>query len=553
MSKFPEKVAVMLAHGILFFTSLPDYLLFYGGSFFPRFFQVRILRRVVRSNTSAGWLERAAVSSVTDWTERIPQPSDYRDYTDAIDSVRRGGKRVLTNEPVILLQPTSGSSGPSKFIPYTASLRREYRRAVAPWLTGLYLRHPSLFLGRHFWSVSPGTPVEGMEHSAVPVGFADDAEYLAPSQADAARRVFAVPPVLGTAYHGKEFFYRLLLLLVRERDLRLVSVWHPTFFTLMLDELKTRYHTITDDIRHGTIAGIAGRKENTVPELQALHQADPRRADELDAIDISLESGMAKIWPKLKVISCWTDARAEETADYLKRGFPKVHLQPKGLMATEGAVSIPLGRRDQRVAAVRSHFLEFMKVDGGGIRRLWELEVGGRYTVLITTGGGLYRYRLHDIVEVTGMWHRLPCFRFLGRDGTLCDLVGEKLSDLYVGSVFETMNNVLLPFPFRMLAPYREGNKCSYVLYLQRNGNRDTDYGSLASRCETLLSENYHYRHARRQLQLDSLKVFEIHGDARRCFIHHMERQGRRRGDVKFPSLSTDSGWHTVFDGGFVK
>ena len=43
-------------------------------------------------------------------------------------------------------------------------------------------------------------------------------------------------------------------------------------------------------------------------------------------------------------------------------------------------------------------------------------------------GGGLYRYPLHDVVEVTGKVRDCPLIRFVGRDNQTSDLVGEKLS-----------------------------------------------------------------------------------------------------------------------------
>ena len=102
--------------------------------------------------------------------------------------------------------------------------------------------------------------------------------------------------------------------------------------------------------------------------------------------------------------------------------FPQVEIQPKGLLATEAIVSIPLLDSPAPALAVRSHFFEFAAVDfvGGGIvdsrrpRLAHELECGGRYQILVTTAGGLYRYCLGDEVEVVGSSDQCPLLRFLG-------------------------------------------------------------------------------------------------------------------------------------------
>ncbi len=50
-----------------------------------------------------------------------------------------------------------------------------------------------------------------------------------------------------------------------------------------------------------------------------------------------------------------------------------------------------------------------------------ELERGGLYTVVVTTRGGLYRYQLGDLIEVTGHIRGCPLIRFIGRQGYVSD------------------------------------------------------------------------------------------------------------------------------------
>jgi len=40
----------------------------------------------------------------------------------------------LTEEPVLLLEPTSGSTSAKKLIPYTRGLQREFSSAIGKWL-----------------------------------------------------------------------------------------------------------------------------------------------------------------------------------------------------------------------------------------------------------------------------------------------------------------------------------------------------------------------------------------------------------------------------------
>src|SRR5262249_19566850 len=117
-------------------------------------------------------------------------------------------------------------------------------------------------------------------------------------------------------------------------------------------------------------------------------------------------------------------------------------IQPKGLLATEGCVSFPLLDRPAPVLAVRSHFFEFVESErdttagGHAVARLaHELDPGGRYRVVITTGGGLYWYCLNDEVEGVGCETGSPFLGFLARWDGARARGGEKLRDPHVGPV----------------------------------------------------------------------------------------------------------------------
>ena len=127
------------------------------------------------------------------------------------------------------------------------------------------------------------------------------------------------------------------------------------------------------------------------------------------------------VWPRLRVVSCWGDAQATLPARELQRRLPGVVVQSKGLLATEAFVSIPF--RGAHPVAIRSHFYEFID-DGGAVRLAHELQRGGSYRVVVSTGGGLGRERLGDLVEGDGFVDHTPSLRFLGRSGNVSALCG---------------------------------------------------------------------------------------------------------------------------------
>src|SRR5438445_8620333 len=112
--------------------------------------QEEILRRLAPSATN-----------VQDYQQHFPLNDDIRIPKD-----------------VKLLQPTSGSTGPTKLIPYTESLQREFQRGIRAWIADLFLDDPKLLTGPAYWSVTPGSTGFRRSPEGIPIGFDDDSAYV---------------------------------------------------------------------------------------------------------------------------------------------------------------------------------------------------------------------------------------------------------------------------------------------------------------------------------------------------------------------------------------
>ena len=81
-----------------------------------------------------------------------------------------------------MLEPTSGSTAATKYIPYTAGLKAEFQRAIAPWIVDVYRHYPRLLRGQAYWSVTPVMHDNQYTPGGMPIGFEDDSEYFGPLQ-----------------------------------------------------------------------------------------------------------------------------------------------------------------------------------------------------------------------------------------------------------------------------------------------------------------------------------------------------------------------------------
>jgi hypothetical protein len=492
----------------------------------PEQAQQAILHRLVRRNRGTRFGREhgfAEIRSVEDYRARVPLRS-YDEMVPWIEAIRRGEANVLTRERVRRFVPTGGSSGGRKLIPWTASLGREFRRALAPWIVDLFRRRPELKGGPAYWSVSPAMDPE-VEDGRVPVGFDGDSAYLGGVLAALVRPSLAFPEAAARGLDARGLQHATLVRLLRCRELRLVSVWHPSFFGLLLDRMVEWWDRLVEDIERGGSAG------DRLPP-------NARRAGELRRLG---PHALRDLWPRLGLVSCWTDAGAASSARELRDRLPHVPIQGKGLLATEGVTSIPFGGR--RPLAVRSHFLEFLDEDGGA-HLVHELAEGRTYTVVLSTSGGLYRYLTHDRVRVTAEAEGIPSIRFVGRGDRVSDLRGEKLTDGFVQGVLDRLFEPGEGVRFAMLAP-TGGTPAGYALFLDASGDVG---GSRADRLDALLRENPHYRWAREVGQLAPPKVVRVPPGAHRLYLEAETARGRRLGDVKPVALDTRTDWHSVFE-----
>jgi hypothetical protein len=271
--------------------------------------------------------------------------------------------------------------------------------------------------------------------------------------------------------------------------------------------------------------------------LSARLQPDPRRATELGATG---PQAVASIWPSLGLVSCWADAAAQSAADELARKAPGVPLQPKGLLATEAVVTIPFA--DAHPVAVLSHFFEFIDSDGRP-RLLHHLEHGRSYTLAVTTGGGLYRYRLGDRVVVDGWCDATPSLRFVGREDRVADLCGEKLSDGFAATVIASLFAGRPRPRFAMIAPERAADGLAYTLFVDDDA---VESDGLSVALERALRQNPHYAWCVDLGQLRPARIARVGPAADRAYVDWCVARGQRRGDVKPVSLHPETGWREV-------
>jgi len=494
--------------------------------------QEAVLHRIVRENTCTEFGREHGFPSIRtseDFRRQVPL-RNYEQHLPWIDRAADGIPNVLTRDAIRLFEPTSGSSGATKLIPYTPSLQRDFQRGINAWIADLFKHCPRLLAGPAYWSISPANTDHKKTPGGIAIGFDDDTAYLGGWRKHLAQSVMAVPASVGFSSGFDECNYNTLLHLVCAGNLRLISIWSPTFLALMLDRLPDWGDRICHDLERGIGCAADSRRAREVRE--ALHASSPQQT-------------YARLWPRLQLISCWRDATSAGPANGLAALFPNCRVQGKGLLATEAFISFPLSECEGAALSVRSHFFEFLPSDSDQPQLAHQLEPGRRYSVVVTTGGGLYRYLLGDQIEVTGHIQYCPLVRFVGRQDSVSDWFGEKLNDAHVCRVFaETFGEMGVTPAFAMLA-CDTAPPPGYVLYIEADES-DEQIARTGELIDTRLRENFHYDYARTIGQLACVRAVRIRNGAK-LYLEDAIRNGQRPGDVKFPALNQRNAWSNIF------
>ena len=463
----------------------------------------QILTQVAAAQPSA----RALIPCYEEFAAHQPV-TRYAQWQERINAQRRG-ESALTTSPLVRYQPTSGSSEKLKLIPYTKGFINELDAAIGPWLASMYRQHQGMGQGTHYWSVSwlPQSQFADLQGN-----LNDDSELLGVVKRVLAAQSQAVPADVALAASADDALFATLCYLVANKQLRLLSVWSPTFALQLLEALPVW----ADDIAEVLSKGDWCSRRESLERLNAPYA--PKRAVELKRILALPRAALgAELWPDLALVSAWDTADAAPWAQQLKACFPQAAFEGKGLWATEGVVTIPID--GQYPLAYQSHFYEFEDLQNGGILASWELKEGDIVSPIISSSNGLLRYQLDDRVQVSGFWQGVPCLQFLGRRFGV-DMVGEKMSP---DAARVAMTQVAQQFGLEgislMAVNGHEHHRPRYMaLFSQENLNTPYVFRpDIAAAVEKELRGHFHYELARDLRQLEPIVAIVAQDGWRMC------------------------------------
>lgn len=453
------------------------------------------------------------INSIDDYQARVPVVH-YDQLEGSIQRIARGEADILFKGPVAGLELTGGSRSGGKLIPYSQQSMQDFKTSLYPWIHGMLARLSPH--GRLYWSISPDCRNHSGSSYAFPIGLSD-AEYLKQDLAATYLARSAIPTTVDMPENYKDWLVITLYMLIRTESLELVSVWSPSFWLNLLDAIDSHQQTLRTAFRDG------------IKLADNLYPSDSAALEKLETC--LANNDFRFLWPKLKWISCWCDGSSAYFSGQLQQRMPWINIEPKGLIMTEGVVTIPAA--DGKMRLSEQGFFEFQDRDGQ-IKCCEELVTGTEYQLISTTSGGLYRYLTGDRLKFVGNDSE-TCyfFDFIGREESESDLVGEKLNEDFISLCVEDL-------PFTVMLLPDQPRQAGYLVMVDAQGS--ASIVDIAEILERRLCQNPQYRHARTFGQLKPLQAVSS-PNLLSSFVEFRMKQGQRLGDIKPPILCTDQDW----------
>ena len=445
----------------------------------PEQIQKDLLFRILSDNKNCEYgLEFGfnEISSVEEFQKRVPMVR-YQDLESRIERMKNGEINVLTSRNVIYFVTTSGSTNIPKFIPITKERRKTFNDEFNLWAIFALRDHPKVIEGKSL--LLTGSNYDGKTEAGTSYGSISG--YLAKNISLYFKTRLAVP---FDVYNIQNFDEKIHVIarLGLENNISQLFVTSPIEVPLLLDYIEQNRKKITKEI---------------------YDRGNKQRARDLDGIP---NFKPKNYWPNLSLITCVKGGFAQFYLDRVRRKVgPDIAIRDIGIYSSEGRVSICLSDEEAKgVIAAGSNFFEFIELNKDSSEKpitIRDLKKGRKYSILITTPEGLYRYDLGDIVKVVDFHKSLPIIEFVDRKDKELSMVGEHVSESeLVKSVKEAAKKEKINLVSFTAVPNIDGYKPRYefLIETERRISEKQAYNLLAKIEKELQNRSFVYKKTRK-------------------------------------------------------
>ncbi|GAA6615912.1 GH3 auxin-responsive promoter family protein [Scytonema sp. NUACC26] len=486
------------------------------------------------------------IKTIDQFQQRVPI-LPYSGYEVYVDRIAKGEKNVLTPDPVVYLNTTSGSTGNQKLIPVTKRFQNSLGWANLTCIGFLNeaLRSRQKKFGKLLVTNTAqitGRTSGGIDYGPGGTGVLRMGKFLY-------EQLFAHPYETLKTEDSITRHYLCFLFSLNDPSMRGIIANFPMLILRTCNYLEQYAEESIRDIDKGTIADWLKLEPELRFQLEKRWSANPNRAAQLREVLRShgrLTPNVA--WPDLSYIAT---ARGG-TSDFYFERFPSYLGDTPvfgAVFATaEGTLSIYHDfNNDGSILAIETGFFEFIPEDQWDEEHpktllATEVQPGKLYRILMTNYSGFYRYDIGDVVEVLGFYEQAPLIVFRHRRGGILSSTTEKTTEFHATQVMQVLQQEFgLPLEDFCITLSENEFPAHYLVNIElASGAKLSDpQAFLASFDRNLKEINVYYGSKRKdQVPPPRLRILEAGSFA--IIRKRQLQKGIPDSQLKFPHISED-------------
>ncbi|XP_062089772.1 probable indole-3-acetic acid-amido synthetase GH3.1 [Humulus lupulus] len=429
--------------------------------------QERVLSEILARNSHTEYLKRFKLGGATDrdtYKSELPVIT-YEDLQPEIQRIANGDRSaILSAHPITEFLTSSGTSaGERKLMPTIKEEldRRQLLYSLLMPVMNLYVPELDKGKGLYFLFIKSETKTPGGLLARPVLTSYYKSEHFKTRPYDP-YNVYTSPNEAILCPDSFQSMYTQMLcgLFERNKVLRLGAVFASGLIRA-IRFLQLNWAQLAHDIRTGSL-----NSKITDPELKECMNRVMRHDSELadfltaECCKDDWERIITRIWPNTKyldVIVTGAMAQYIPTLDYYSGGLPLACTMYASSECYFGLNLNPMCKPAEVSYTIMPNmaYFEFLphdpktassRVVDSELVDLVDVEVGKEYELVITTYAGLYRYRVGDILRVTGFHNSAPQFHFVRRKNVLLSIDSDKTDEAELQKAVENASKLLSKF-----------------------------------------------------------------------------------------------------------
>ncbi|XP_068345057.1 probable indole-3-acetic acid-amido synthetase GH3.1 [Pyrus communis] len=430
--------------------------------------QERVLSEILRRNAETEYLKRFGLGGATDrdsFKSKVPVVT-YEDLLPEIQRIANGDRSpILSSHPISEFLTSSGTSaGERKLMPtiHEELDRRTLLYSLLQPVMNLYVPDLDKGKGLYFLFIKAETKTPGGLVARPVLTSYYKSEHFKTRPFDPYNVLTSPNEAILCADSFQSMYTQMVCgLIMRQQVLRVGAVFASGLLRA-IRFLQLNWQQLSLDIRNGTL-----NPKITDPSLRetmsGILKSDPKLADFItkECCEENWAGIITRVWPNTKyldVIVTGAMAQYIPLLEYYSNGLPMACTMYASSECYFGLNLKPMCKPSEVSYTIMPNmaYFEFIPHDPSApslikhspppLVDLADLEVGKKYELVITTYAGLCRYRVGDILEVTGFHNAAPQFRFVRRKNVLLSIDSDKTDEAELQKAIDNASVLLREF-----------------------------------------------------------------------------------------------------------